>query len=102
MIKFLEVNDWLGHIVEAICIAAFVGMVSMLLLPSWQLAASCGLYFAAGHFHGREKRDYEVKTSMPPPHLKGYYMWRWSKDNLTDFIPAAAVVLTIAAIVAQG
>lgn len=58
---------------------------------TWRIAGMIGLAFAAGHFHGREKRDYEVSVQMPPPHLEGYYFWNWSWDGLTDFWPTAVV-----------
>lgn len=58
-----------------------------------------GLAFAAGHFHGREKRDYEVSVDMTPPHLDAYLMWRWSWDQATDFWPTAFVMLVAAVLV---
>lgn len=86
--------DWLGHILEAIVMAAIVGFAVMLLFER-RVAILMGLAFASGHFHGREKRDYEVSENMPPPHLDGYFMWRWSWDQMTDFWPVAAVLLII-------
>lgn len=91
MLRFLEKNDWLGHIVEALVMAAIVACASLSFIQPYSSSAICGLFFAAGHFHGREKRDYENKVGMQPPHLKGYFIWRWSHDQLTDFLPAAAV-----------
>src|SRR5690606_13183923 len=41
----------------------------------WRLAILIGLAFAIGHFHGREKRDYEISVAMPPPQLDAYYFW---------------------------
>ncbi len=90
MIQF----DWLGHIVEALVMAGIVGVAAMALYER-RVAVLIGLAFAGGHFHGREKRDYEISVHMPPPHLDAYLMWRWSWDQMTDFWPAALVVLTI-------
>lgn len=58
--------DWAGHILEAVIMAAIVAVLFRLLV-SWRIAWIIGLAFAAGHFHGREKRDYEVSVEMPPP-----------------------------------
>ncbi|WP_275790753.1 hypothetical protein [Pararhizobium gei] len=82
--------DWAGHIVEALIMAVILTFVFRLTLP-WRVAGIAALAFAAGHFHGREKRDYEVSVHMAPPHLEGYFMWRWSWDQMTDFWPAALV-----------
>ncbi|WP_077224695.1 hypothetical protein [Agrobacterium tumefaciens] len=86
--------DWAGHLVEAIIMAA---IVSVLFKPflDWRVCYVIGLAFAAGHFHGREKRDYEVAVNMPPPHLDGYYFWRWSWDGATDFWPTAFVCVAL-------
>ncbi|HTO32195.1 MAG TPA: hypothetical protein VL202_13595 [Pararhizobium sp.] len=86
--------DWLGHIAEALVMAGLVGLAAMLLYER-RVAILVGLAFAGGHFHGREKRDYEISVDMPPPHLDGYAMWRWSWDQMTDFWPAAFVVLVL-------
>jgi hypothetical protein len=82
--------DWAGHIVEALAIA---GVVALLFRPwvTTRQALALGLVFAIGHFHGREKRDYEVSVSMPPPQIDAYAMWRWSFDQMTDFWPATIV-----------
>ena len=88
--------DWLGHIIEAVVMASIVTAIAWLVAPSLPVAALCGLFFAAGHFHGREKRDYENKVAMPPPHLKAYLIWRWSWDQLTDFVPVAVVCWLLA------
>lgn len=50
-------------------------IVAVLFKPflDWRVCYVIGLAFAAGHFHGREKRDYEMAVNMPPPHLDGYY-----------------------------
>ncbi|WP_320201996.1 hypothetical protein RMR16_004360 [Agrobacterium sp. rho-13.3] len=80
--------DWAGHMLEAVIMAAVVAVLLRLLL-NWREAGIAGLAFAAGHFHGREKRDYEVSVHMKPPHLDGYYLWNWSWDNATDFWPTA-------------
>ncbi|MCF6369486.1 hypothetical protein [Rhizobium halophilum] len=84
--------DWAGHLLEAAVMAA---IVALLLRPlvRWQQSFIIGLSFAAGHFHGREKRDYEVAVQMPPPHLEAYYFWQWSWDQATDFWPTAAACL---------
>ncbi len=74
--------------------AAIVAVLFRLLV-SWRMAWIIGLAFAAGHFHGREKRDYEVSVEMPPPHLEGYYFWNWSWDGLTDFWPTALVCVLL-------
>jgi hypothetical protein len=86
--------DWAGHILEALVMAV---VVALLFKPwfSTRIVALIGLAFAMGHFHGREKRDYEVSVQMPPPHLDGYLMWRWSFDQATDFWPTAGVLLAI-------
>lgn len=86
--------DWAGHILEAVIMAAIVALLFRLLV-SWRIAWIIGLAFAAGHFHGREKRDYEVSVEMLPPHLEGYYFWNWSWDGLTDFWPTALVCVLL-------
>ncbi|MCX8999963.1 hypothetical protein NOF55_22930 [Rhizobiaceae bacterium BDR2-2] len=91
--------DWAGHIVEALVMAAIVTLIFRLIL-TWRAAGVAGLAFAAGHFHGREKRDYEISVQMPPPHLDGYLMWRWSWDQATDFWPTALVCLALIALIA--
>lgn len=91
----LERFDWFGHIVEALCIAVVVGTLARICLRRRE-AALVGLAFAAGHFHGREKRDYEVSVQMPPPQIEGYYMWNWSWDQTTDFWPTVIIVLFVA------
>lgn len=82
--------DWAGHILEAVIMAA---VVACLFRPfsSWRTSWPLGLAFAAGHFHGREKRDHEISVHMQPPHLDGYYFWNWSWDSSTDFWPTALV-----------
>lgn len=84
--------DWAGHMLEAAIMALIVALIFRLLL-NWRMALIAGLAFAAGHFHGREKRDYEVSVHMKPPHLDGYYFWRWSWDQATDFWPTALMCL---------
>ncbi len=74
--------------------AAIVAVLFRLLV-SWRNAWIIGLAFATGHFHGREKRDYEVSVEMPPPHVDGYYFWNWSWDGLTDFWPTAVVCVLL-------
>ena len=86
--------DWLGHIVEALVMAVVVGLIARPLYR-WRDVAIIGLAFAIGHFHGREKRDYEVSVHMPPPHLDGYRMWDWSWDQMTDFWPTALVLMVL-------
>ncbi|OJF94980.1 hypothetical protein [Pararhizobium antarcticum] len=92
---YLQQNfDWLGHIIEAIVMAAIFALAAALLYER-RIAILLGLAFAAGHFHGREKRDYEISVDMPPPHLDGYLMWQWNWDQMTDFWPAALVLLAL-------
>ncbi|WP_421611709.1 hypothetical protein [Agrobacterium tumefaciens] len=86
--------DWAGHILEAVIMAGIVAVLFRLLV-SWRIAWIIGLTFAAGHFHGREKRDYEVSVAMPTPHLEGYYFWNWSWDGLTDFWPTAVICVLL-------
>lgn len=84
--------DWLGHIVEGLAMSAIVTFIFLFAVP-FKVAALIGLAFSIGHFHGREKRDYERSVDMKPPHLKGYLMWRWNTDQMTDFWPTAIVLL---------
>ncbi|WP_411032718.1 hypothetical protein [Shinella sp. BYT-45] len=92
--SYIQENyDWLGHMVEALFIAAAVALIARPLFR-WRESAIIGLAFAMGHFHGREKRDYEVSVQMKPPHLDGYLMWDWSWDQTTDFWPTA-LMLTV-------
>lgn len=86
--------DWLGHIVEAVCIATVVTVLASAFFKRRD-ATMVGLAFAAGHFHGREKRDFEISVNMPPPHLDAYKFWLWSWDQSTDFWPVAAVVFAL-------
>lgn len=96
IITFLQRHDWLGHVVEAIFMAVVVAVLAALVVQAFVVAVVGGLFFAAGHFHGREKRDYEVKNAIPPPHLSGYLIWRWSWDQLTDFVPVALLMVMAA------
>jgi MFS superfamily sulfate permease-like transporter len=89
-----ENYDWLGHMVEALVIALVVALISRVLYR-WRISLVIGLAFAMGHFHGREKRDYEVSVHMPPPHLDGYRMWDWSWDQMTDFWPTAFLLMAL-------
>lgn len=84
--------DWAGHMLEAVIMALAVTVLARIIL-NWRDSGLVGLAFAIGHFHGREKRDYEVSVHMRPPHLDGYYMWNWSWDQATDFWPAALLCL---------
>lgn len=86
--------DWLGHIVEAIAIAAVVALICVKAV-CMRDAVTIGLAFAVGHFHGREKRDYEVSVHMPPPHLDAYYFWNWNWDQATDFWPVVVALALI-------
>lgn len=95
MIDFLIKHDWLGHIVEAVVMAAILTVVLYLLFGGTAVLMGCA--FAIGHFHGREKRDYEVSVHMQPPHLDAYKMWKWSFDQQTDFCPVALVMAAIIA-----
>lgn len=83
--------DWLGHILEALVMALVVAAL-LFWVNGWRLALLLGLAFATGHFHGREKRDYEISVGMPPPHLEGHYLWRWNWDQITDFWPVVIVL----------
>jgi len=74
--------------------AGVVAIIFRLLL-TWRIALIAGLAFAAGHYHGREKRDYEVSVDMPPPMLDSFQFWHWSWDQTTDFWPTAVVCLLI-------
>ena len=67
----------------------------------WRSALLVGVAFAAGHFHGREKRDYELSVQMRPPHLEGYYFWKWSWDQATDFWHVAMVCLVALLIISR-
>lgn len=91
--------DWLGHILEALVMAGLIALLARLVVR-WRLAFLIGLAFAIGHFHGREKRDYEVSVHMPPPQLDAYYFWRWNWDQSTDFWPVAIILAAIGIIVA--
>ncbi|MFN3845212.1 MAG: hypothetical protein ACK4RZ_05225 [Paracoccaceae bacterium] len=82
--------DWAGHVLEAAVMSAAVTLLIRIFLP-WRSALLVGVAFAAGHFHGREKRDYELSVQMLPPHLEGYFFWKWSWDQATDFWPVAIV-----------
>ncbi|MDX3925482.1 MAG: hypothetical protein QHC90_06690 [Shinella sp.] len=100
--NYIQANwDWAGHILEGLIMAGVVMLLARLLMP-WRMAAVAGLAFAIGHFHGREKRDYEVSVDMPPPQLEGFFMWRWSFDQATDFWPAALVLLAVLILVLRG
>jgi hypothetical protein len=93
--QYIQNNfDWLGHIIEALCIAGVVTVLGLVLFKR-RTALIIGLAFASGHFHGREKRDFEVSVHMRPPHLEAYEMWRWSWDQATDFWPVAIVMLVL-------
>ncbi len=97
--NYLQENwDWAGHIVEAVGIAGVVALIARLFFPI-RIALIFGLAFASGHFHGREKRDYEISVHMKPPHLDGHYFWRWGWDGTTDFWPTALVCLALAILV---
>ncbi len=86
--------DWLGHIAEALVMVVIVAVAAMVFYER-RVAVLVGLAFAAGHFHGREKRDYETSVDMKPPHLEGYFMWRWNWDQATDFWPVAVVIFVL-------
>lgn len=87
--------DWAGHIVEALGIAGVVFLIARFLFSA-RIAWVFALAFAAGHFHGREKRDYEISAHLTPPHLDGHYFWRWGWDGSTDFWPVALVCIALA------
>ncbi|MBD8689766.1 hypothetical protein IFT56_17135 [Rhizobium sp. CFBP 13717] len=86
--------DWAGHILEAIVMAGIVAALARILMK-WRDAVIVGLAFAVGHFHGREKCDFETSVQMQPPHLEGYYLWNWSWDQATDFWPVALLCLAL-------
>ncbi|KKX28207.1 hypothetical protein [Rhizobium sp. LC145] len=86
--------DWAGHMVEALVMASVVAVLVRVLF-TWRFSIIVGLAFAIGHFHGREKRDFEVSVKMKPPHLDGYLMWNWNWDQATDFWPAAIMCLVL-------
>jgi hypothetical protein len=98
MLRFLSAHDWLGHIVEALVMAAIVAAVNLLVFD-WKTAIVIGCVGAGQHFYGREKRDCEVRTKMAAPHLKAYWPGYWNKDELTDFFPVVAVMLIIIGVV---
>lgn len=92
--------DWLGHIVEAVCQALITAALTWLIcvhllrVPStFEDCLLIGGAVAVGHFWGREKRDYERKTNMPPPQLKSYFIWKWEADNFSDFLPVLGIYL---------
>ena len=96
--EFLKTHDWLGHIVEALVMAAIVALVNVWFF-GWRIAIVIGCVGAGQHFYGREKRDCEVRTKMLAPHLKAYWPGFWNKDELTDFFPVVAVMLIIIGVV---
>jgi hypothetical protein len=99
--QYIQNNfDWLGHIVEALCIAAAVTVLGFAFFKRCT-ALIIGLAFASGHFHGREKRDFEVSVHMHPPHLEAYEMWKWSWDQATDFWPVAIVIFALLILVVR-
>jgi hypothetical protein len=93
--EWLIKRDWLGHIIEMFAISLVVTALSYPILGlQWSFVA--GLFWGMGHFHGREKRDCEVKLRMPPPHLKAYWFGYWNRDQLSDF--AAPLISGIVAL----
>ncbi|MDW5317784.1 hypothetical protein [Rhizobium sp. PL01] len=75
--QYIQNNfDWLGHIAESLCISAVATALGLVLFMR-RTALIIGLVFASGHFHGQEKRDFEVSVQMHPPHLEAYEMWKW-------------------------
>lgn len=86
--------DWLGHMAEGLVMAGLVMLLSLSFCRRRD-AALIGLAFAIGHFHGREKRDYEISVHMPPPHLDGYRLWDWNWDQATDFWPTALLLAAL-------
>lgn len=97
LLEFLTKRDWLGHIAEAVVMAGIVFFIAYASSGfSWHLTSLLvGGAWAAGHFHGREKRDCEVRTRMQPPHLHAYKFWLWNKDELTDFFPVLALFVLL-------
>lgn len=94
--KFSQNLDWFWHCVEAVVIALVV--TAFLWVPFRESAITCavfGLGFGAGHFHGREKRDCEVKFNIPSPHLVSYWFGKWNRDQLTDFLAPLTVCLLL-------
>ncbi|WP_426126344.1 hypothetical protein [Pararhizobium sp. PWRC1-1] len=99
--QYIQTNfDWLGHVAEALCIAVVVSVLGLALFKR-RTAIIIGLSFASGHFHGREKRDFEVSVHMHPPHVEAYEMWKWSWDQATDYWPVAIVMLVLLLLVAR-
>lgn len=92
--------DWVGHIIEAICISVVVAVLGFKLFGRRD-ALIIGFAFASGHFHGREKRDYEISVQMPPPHIEAYKFWLWNWDQTTDFWPVAILVLVLLLFIAR-
>ena len=93
--SFIQQNyDWLGHMVEGLAMAGVVAAIARPLY-CWRDSLVIGLAFAIGHFHGREKRDYEVSVHMKPPHLDGYRLWNWNWDQATDFWPTALLLMML-------
>jgi MFS superfamily sulfate permease-like transporter len=86
--------------VVALGIAAVLTVMFRPILP-WRMAAIAGLAFAMGHYHGREKRDYEVSVQMPPPQLESFYFWHWSWDQTTDYWPTAILCTLLIWLVAR-
>lgn len=89
-----------GHIAEALCIAA---VVTALCFPIFKrrIASIIGIAFAAGHFHGREKRDYELLMHMLPPQLEAYKFWLWDWDQTMDFWPVATLMFALLLLIAR-
>ena len=85
--------DWLGHIIEAIIMAAVLAFFVLPFVKDYYTAVLVTGLASCQHFFGREKRDYEVHVHMKPPHIKGYIFWKWTWDNATDFWPVVIVYL---------
>ena len=88
---FNQKLDWFWHIIEMLVMAGIVGGMWYAYAGTLHQSALIGLSFGIGHFHGREKRDCEVKFKIPSPHLVSYWFGRWNHDQLTDFFAPAAV-----------
>ncbi|MEX2741076.1 hypothetical protein AB3480_06465 [Rhizobium mongolense] len=95
---FLEKHSWLGHIVEALAMWAII--TALLWYPLGFFTASIvAAAFAAGHWHGREKRDHENEVGMKPPHLKAYLIWEWKGRNLLQCLPVVALAAIYIALI---
>ena len=87
---FGQKQDWLWHIVVMLVMSAIVATLFYPVIQVTTLCAIFGIGWGIGHYHGRERRDCEVKLKMPPPHMKSFWFGYWNYDQLTDFFPVVA------------